>query len=100
MTHRNILLLEPGYKNKYPPLGLMKIAQYHHSISRGKDNIVFAKGEYDPKLEDYYWDRIYITTLFSFEWKKTALCIDKARELVKRTQQENICRRHCCVFND
>lgn len=88
MTHRNILLLEPGYKNKYPPLGLMKIAQYHHSISRGKDNIVFAKGEYDPKLEDYYWDRIYITTLFSFEWKKTALCIDKARELVNGRNQK------------
>lgn len=88
MTHRNILLMEPGYRNKYPPLGLMKLAQYHQSFSRGKDNIVFAKGENDPKLEDYYWDRIYITTLFSFEWKKTALCIDKARELVNRRNRK------------
>ncbi len=88
MAHRNILLMEPGYRNKYPPLGLMKLAQYHQSFSRGKDNIVFAKGEDDPKLEDYYWDRIYITTLFSFEWKKTALCIDKARELVNRRNRK------------
>ncbi len=82
MTRRNILLLEPGYKNKYPPLGLMKIASYHRSFSHNKDNIVFAKGENDPKLDDFYWDRVYITTLFSFEWKKTAACIDKAKELV------------------
>lgn len=82
MKSRNILLLEPGYKNKYPPLGLMKLAQYHRQKSRGRDNIVFAKGENDPKLHDAVWDRIYITTLFSFEWKKTATCIDKALELV------------------
>lgn len=79
---RNILLLEPGYKNKYPPLGLMKLAQYHKTYSKGKDNIVFAKGPNDPKLEDYFWDRIYITTLFSFEWKKISACIDMAQKLV------------------
>ena len=48
MAHKNILLIEPGYQNKYPPLGLMKIAQYHGP--RGKrDNVTFIKGE-DAKV--------------------------------------------------
>lgn len=81
-TIKNILLLEPGYKNKYPPLGLMKIAQYHRQ-QNPKHNIIFAKGEEDPKLNDYEWDRIYITTLFSFEWRRTEKMIDRAVQLVK-----------------
>ena len=83
MNKKNILLLEPGYKNKYPPLGLMKLAQYHRSQNRNH-NIVFAKGNDDAKLDQFKWDRIYITTLFSFEWKRTASCIDRAMELAAR----------------
>lgn len=76
MANRNILLMEPGYKNKYPPLGLMKIAQYHGPCGK-RDNVRFIKGE-DPSVLSEYWDRIYITTLFSFEWRRIAACIDFA----------------------
>ena len=37
-----MLLVEPSYPNKYPPLGLMKLAAYHRD--RG-DNVRFVKGE-------------------------------------------------------
>ena len=74
MTGHNILLIEPGYRNKYPPLGLMKLASYHDD--RG-DSVRFVKGEDTSVLFDV-WDRVYVTTLFSFEWKKTALTIDFA----------------------
>ncbi len=79
MTDKNILLIEPGYKNKYPPLGLMKIAQYHGP--RGKnDRVRFIKG-LDRTVLYEAWDRIYVTTLFSFEYKKIAQTIDFALEV-------------------
>ena len=80
MANKNILLIEPGYRNKYPPLGLMKIAQYHGTEGK-KDNVRFIKGE-DPSAQYTAWDRIYITTLFSFEWARTARSINYALDLV------------------
>ena len=76
MANRNILLIEPGYKNKYPPLGLMKIAQYHGPRGR-QDNVRFIKGE-DRSVLTTAWDRIYITTLFSFEYARIEQSIDFA----------------------
>jgi hypothetical protein len=76
MANKNILLVEPGYRNKYPPLGLMKIAQYHGP--RGKrDNVTFIKGE-DESALSVGWDRIYVTTLFSFEYPRISQSIDFA----------------------
>ena len=53
-----VLLVEPGYKNKYPPLGLMKISAYHKALG---DEVIFVKGE-EKSLKGMKWDRIYITT--------------------------------------
>lgn len=80
MAGKNILLIEPGYRNKYPPLGLMKIAQYHGEHGKD-DNVRFIKGE-DKSVIGAAWDRIYITSLFSFEWTRIARSIDFALELV------------------
>lgn len=80
MANKNILLVEPGYRNKYPPLGLMKIAQYHGPEGK-RDNVRFIKGE-DRSAADTAWDRVYITTLFSFEWERTARSVDFVLDLV------------------
>ena len=151
---RNILLIEPNYKNKYPPIGLMKIATYHRKLG---DNVRFFKGDlrdlvveqlYDEcmlkllaidttypwvfkaalikqaiktgksdmieKLSGYStynklvqeclleyassfrkkkylqtpkWDRIYVTTLFTFYWKITVETIHFVKKLVKSPDQ-------------
>jgi len=39
---RRILLIEPNYKNKYPPIGLMKISTYHKLQN---DDVEFFKGD-------------------------------------------------------
>ena len=39
---RQILLLEPAYRNKYPPMGLMKLATY---FRRRGDDVRFFKGD-------------------------------------------------------
>ena len=80
MTTRRVLLVEPGYRNKYPPLGLMKIAQYHRER---RDTVRFVKGVV-PEVVDEVWDRVYVTTLFSFEWKRTSEAIDFAIEAAGR----------------
>ncbi len=150
---RRILLVEPNYKNKYPPIGLMKIATYHRMlgddvkffkgdmkmlvvdelfvkcsrklfkidssinwllkadtikqyIRTGKKEFILAlciddnrfaplilqvlneytrlykKAEYEP-----FWDRIYVTTLFTFYWKITVETIQFAKRLVKDPSQ-------------
>jgi hypothetical protein len=110
---KNILLIEPSYYAKYPPLGLMKIAYYHKE--KRKDFVWFAKDKLPNKVSDrvreklseskYYmdtygenldnfidkvddtiknnkWDRIYVSTLFTYEWQKTIECIKYAKQLI------------------
>lgn len=47
---RNILLVEPNYKNKFPPIGLMKLATYFKSLG---DHVVFYKGD----IKDFILER-------------------------------------------
>ena len=40
--NRKVLLVEPNYKNKYPPMGLMKLATYYRESG---DDVRFFKGD-------------------------------------------------------
>jgi hypothetical protein len=77
---RNILLVEPSYKTKYPPLGLMKIATYHKLLN---DRVVFVKGCI-PGIKAERWDRVYVSSLFTYFWKETVDAIKYYRDSVPR----------------
>lgn len=77
---QDILLIEPNYKNKYPPLGLMKISTFHKGLG---DCVVFAKGRLSDKFSEKKWDRVYVTTLFTFEWEETKKSIEYALSAAK-----------------
>ena len=86
----NILLIEPDYKCKQPPLGLMKISFFHKNILH--DYVRFTKGKLPEALSGTKWDRVYVTSLFTFEWKATIEAIEYAKTLVDSTDkmsQEN-----------
>ena len=76
----NILLIEPNYKNKYPPLGLMKISYFHRKILH--DYVRFTKGPLPDSVGEIQWDHVYVTTLFTFEWAETIKAINYAKTLV------------------
>lgn len=81
----DILLLEPGYSNKYPPIGLMKISYFHKYIHH--DYVRFAKGKLPDAFNGKKWDRVYVTTLFTFEWEKTKGALEYALSVVKDPYQ-------------
>lgn len=54
-NQRRVLLVEPAYRNKYPPLGLMKLATYHRM--RG-DHVRFFKGDLRKLIVETYADTV------------------------------------------
>lgn len=158
-ARKKVLLIEPNYSNKFPPIGLMKLATYHRNL--GNWEVVFYKGdlvtfvidritdkciaelqlidnsidwtirkdkifEYirtrkrdafesigiddsafslllSGKLDDYKnyywkgiwknepeWDRVCVTTLFTFYWDITVETINFAKLLVKKQKDLNV----------
>jgi len=59
----NVLLVEPDYYTRFPPLGLLKLATYHRMKG---DNVRLVRGQ---KQLEIRVDRIYVTSLFTYAWK-------------------------------
>lgn len=74
-----VCLIEPKYKTKYPPIGLMKISTYF----KGKGySVEYFKGIPERNLfSQETYDIVCITTLFTFEWSITINTINTAKDL-------------------
>jgi len=57
-----VLLVEPDYYTRYPPLGLLKLAQLER---KAKHKVQLVRGE----IETPRPDKIYITSLFTYSWR-------------------------------
>ena len=66
---KNVLLIEPNYANKFPPVGLMKLSTYYKNL--GNWDVVFFKGD----LKNFVIERIaercvemFLTIDKSIDW--------------------------------
>jgi len=59
----HVLLVEPDYYTRYPPLGLLKLASYHR---RKGDTVELVRGPTRPKRAP---DLIHVTSLFTYAWR-------------------------------
>lgn len=58
-----MLLVEPDYYTRYPPLGLLKISALHKFKG---DSVELVRGQVIPKRPP---DKIYVTSLFTWAWR-------------------------------
>jgi hypothetical protein len=67
--NRKILLVEPNYANKYPPVGLMKIATYHRGLG---DEVRFFKGDLRDLVVDHLFQKNLkkLEKLDKADWRK------------------------------
>lgn len=93
-TPRKILLVEPNYKNKYPPIGLMKISTYFKSLG---DDVRFFKGEIkDLKAELLTEKLIHYLTIINADIKWSALYL----EILNYIRYGRKDMLHSKIFND
>lgn len=71
-----ILLVEPAYYTKYPPLGLLKLGKMEE---RKWNRVKLVRGNVD--LRNFIPDNIYITSLFTYSWKPVHESIDYYHKL-------------------
>jgi len=59
----HVLLVEPDFYTRYPPLGLLKLSALHRYKG---DTVELVRGEAFPQRRP---EKIYVTSLFSYAWK-------------------------------
>ena len=70
-----ILLVQPAYYTRYPPLGLLKLAAMHKAQG---DDVAFVKGIEKPEIAP---DHIYVTSLFTYASRHVHETVEHYRNL-------------------
>ena len=76
----HVLLVEPNYYTRYPPLGLLRLSSFHRV--RG-DYVRLVRFPERPKIKP---DIIYVTSLFTYSWRKVHEAVGYYKSLFPKTQ--------------
>lgn len=76
----HILLVEPSYYTRYPPLGLLKLASYHKLLG---DTVELVRG---CQLVNKLPAKIYVTSLFTYSWKPVHEAVAYYKKLFPHTE--------------
>ncbi len=70
----HVLLVEPDYYTRYPPLGLLKLGAYHRTVG---DTVELVRAPSQPIRRP---DLVYVTSLFSYSWRPVHEAVRYYRE--------------------
>lgn len=85
---KKVLLIEPNYKNKFPPIGLMKLSTYYKNL--GNWDVVFYKGDLKNLVIERITEKcveMFETIDKSIDW---SIKKDKIFEYIKTRKKELI----------
>ena len=85
--NRKVLLIEPNYKNKFPPIGLMKLATYFRLC---KDDVYFFKGDLRLFMLDFLTEECLkklATIDNSINWRIRA---NHIKEFIRTGKQQHL----------
>ncbi len=109
---RQILLIEPRYKNKYPPIGLMKIATYHKMLG---DQVIFYKGDVKTfiidkltqlcytemkAIDNIHWDKKTIARFIRVRHKKVLLELLSPSDTQHHENLTSVLRKYAKISKD
>jgi hypothetical protein len=77
---KNVLMVEPNYYTRYPPIGLLKLSSFHKS--RG-DSVKLVRYPERPKKKP---DIIYVTSLFTYSWREVHEAVGYYKRLFPQTR--------------
>lgn len=90
----NILLIEPDYKCKYPPLGLMKIAYYHKE--KRNDTVWFTKGRLPEQISEEVRKQMHSSKYYVDKFGENLdKHIDEINTIIKKNKWDKI---HVCTL--
>lgn len=87
---RRVLLVEPNYRNKYPPLGLMKLSTYHKRLG---DSVTFFKGEF----KQFVLEELYSEVLDRLHRIDASVFWEEHRDLIVRYIEKGFSRDFLCL---